>query len=100
MDQQLPKANVDEKLGRVEYKKDTESHIFIKDESVCLEKCPEKFCVTGCPAQVYVWEEGLKKIVVNYENCIECGACRMLCPLDNINCHWPRGGFGVKYKFG
>jgi ferredoxin-like protein FixX len=24
----------------------------------------------------------------------------MVCPFQNIKCHWPRGGFGVQYKFG
>jgi ferredoxin-like protein FixX len=24
----------------------------------------------------------------------------MLCPFDNINCDWPGGGQGVKYKYG
>ena len=57
-------------------------------------------CTTVCPAKVYEWEADHKKIVVNYENCIECGACRMLCPYDNIACEWPRGGFGVQYKLG
>ena len=41
-----------------------------------------------------------KKLVVSYENCIECGAARMLCPYNNIEWHPPRGGFGVSYKYG
>ena len=57
-------------------------------------------CTTVCPAKVYEWEGAHKKIIVNYENCIECGACRMLCPFLNIDCDWPRGGFGVAYKYG
>ena len=56
--------------------------------------------IGSCPATVYDWNAPQKKIIVSYENCIECGACRMLCPFDNIKCHWPRGGFGVQYKFG
>ena len=96
----LPKANVEEKLGYLTYKADHQSHITVPDASVCLNKCRDKPCTTGCPAQVYGWEEGQGKIVVSFENCIECGACRMLCPFDNIKCHWPRGGFGVQYRFG
>ena len=98
---ELPKANVEEKLGYLTYKADHEQpHIHIKEASVCADKCADKPCLTGCPAKVYTWEEAPKKIVVSYENCIECGACRMLCPLDNIKCEWPRGGFGVQYKLG
>jgi ferredoxin like protein len=100
MSDELPKVNVDGKLGTLTYKADHESHIKISDTTVCLEKCSGKPCVTACPAAVYNWEDAQKKIIVSYENCIECGACRMLCPFDNIKCHWPRGGFGVQYKFG
>lgn len=96
----LPKANIEEKLGWLTYKNDHQSHITIPDPKVCLEKCTGKPCTTVCPATVYSWEEEMKKITVSYENCIECGACRMLCPFDNIKCHWPRGGFGVQYKYG
>ena len=96
----LPKANVEEKLGFLTYKADHHSHITIPDTSICEKKCHDKPCTTGCPAQVYNWEQAQKKMIVSFENCIECGACRMLCPVDNISCEWPRGGFGVQYKLG
>jgi len=96
--------NVEEKLGLVSYKPDhTNAHIKIKDASTkspCVTSCKDKPCTFICPAKVYAWEEAQKKILVAYENCIECGACRMLCPFDNIACEWPRGGFGVQYKMG
>jgi ferredoxin like protein len=97
---ELPKANVEEKLGLLTYKNDHQSHISIASPKPCAEECTGKPCTTVCPAQVYNWEAEQKKIIVSYENCIECGACRMLCPFDNIKCQWPRGGFGVQYKFG
>jgi ferredoxin like protein len=100
MTTELPTSNVEEKLGWLTYKNDHQTHITIGDPAVCLEKCEAKPCTTVCPALVYVWEPEPKKIVVSYENCVECGACRMLCPFQNIKCHWPRGGFGVQYKFG
>lgn len=94
-------VNVDEKLGMLTYKADHEhSHIKIKSPNPCASECKDKPCTTVCPAKVYVWEGAQNKIIVNYENCIECGACRMLCPFDNIACEWPRGGFGVQYKMG
>jgi ferredoxin like protein len=37
---------------------------------------------------------------VNFGNCIECGACDIGCPYDNIRCHSPRGGYGVENRFG
>ena len=97
-------VNVDEKLGMLTFKADhSHAHIKIKDDSnksPCIKECKTKPCTTVCPAKVYVWEEPKKKIIVNYENCIECGACRMICPFENITCDWPRGGFGVQYKMG
>jgi ferredoxin like protein len=98
-------VNIDEKLGMLTYKADHSfAHIKIKNEnpadSPCATQCKDKPCTTVCPARVYTWEESQKKIIVAYENCIECGACRMLCPYDNIACEWPRGGFGVQYKLG
>jgi len=96
-------AKVESKLGLLAWKKSPDAHIHIKDSSQnapCVTKCHDKPCTTVCPAKVYEWQEQQKKILVAYENCIECGACRMLCPFENIYCEWPRGGFGVQYKFG
>lgn len=94
---------VEAKLGLLEYRKSPEAHIALRKsgaDAPCVTVCDSKPCTTVCPAKVYEWEEHEKKVLVAYENCIECGACRMLCPFDNISCDWPKGGFGVKYKFG
>lgn len=91
--------SVENKLGTIEFKKDTISHIAIKDTNTCI-KCKEKPCLTSCPAKVYEWNEEKNIIIVNYENCIECGAAVVICPFDNINWFPPRGGFGIKYKYG
>ena len=95
--------SVEAKLGTLEWKKSPDTHITLKDvteKSPCVTSCNNKPCTTVCPAKVYEWEPAHKKVLVAYENCIECGACRMLCPFDNIQCDWPAGGFGVKYKYG
>ncbi|MBI5247176.1 MAG: 4Fe-4S dicluster domain-containing protein [Elusimicrobia bacterium] len=96
-------TSVEAKLGHLEWKKSPETHISLKNsgkDAPCVTSCPDKPCTTVCPAKVYEWEASHNKIIVNYENCIECGACRMLCPSDNIICEWPGGGMGVKYKYG
>ncbi|NNN05974.1 MAG: 4Fe-4S binding protein [Elusimicrobia bacterium] len=95
--------SVESKLGHLEWKKSPDAHILLKKsgaDAPCVSECQGRPCTTVCPAKVYEWEADHKKVVVNYENCIECGACRMLCPFDNINCEWPGGGMGVKYKYG
>ena len=68
-------------------------------KNVCL-KCPNK-TLRRPPARRKVYESGIeaqKKTLVAYENCIECGAARMLCPYYYIVWVPPRGGFGVQYK--
>jgi ferredoxin like protein len=88
-----------EKLGLLTYKNDHQSHIKIIESRACLA-CEKKPCITACPATVYEWDSAQKKIIASYENCIECGAARMLCPYNNIDWVPPRGGFGVAYKYG
>jgi len=93
------RLTIEDKLGLLTYKGDHQTHIKIMNEQTCLN-CAGKPCVTACPATVYMWDEEKKKILVAFENCIECGAARMMCPFNNIDWHPPRGGFGVSYKFG
>lgn len=88
---------LEDKLYTVRFKRDTQSHLVIIDQAVCA-KCEGKPCTTFCPAQVYEWEHG--KILVGYEGCLECGTCRIGCPYANIDWQYPRGGFGVAYKYG
>ncbi|MEW6399018.1 MAG: 4Fe-4S dicluster domain-containing protein [Bacillota bacterium] len=97
-------SSVDDKLYLIRYRVDDRSHLFVSDRQPCLEKCGSKGrpCTVVCPAHVYRWEEeqGEKRIVVEYERCVECGACRIVCPHGNIDWHYPRGGFGIVYRFG
>ncbi|OGR93795.1 MAG: hypothetical protein A2V88_05245 [Elusimicrobia bacterium RBG_16_66_12] len=96
-------TTVEAKLGTLDWKKSPETHITLRNvgpDSPCATQCKDKPCTAVCPAKVYEWEAAHGKIVVNYENCVECGAARMLCPYDNIAFDWPNGGLGVKYKYG
>lgn len=88
---------LEDKLFLLKFKHDDHSHIEIVSQDVCA-RCPDKPCTTTCPADVYHWEGD--RITVSYENCIECGACRMICPYYNIACVMPRGGYGVQYRYG
>lgn len=77
---------------------DSRSHIFLKSPDICLD-CHEKPCTFICPSGVYWWREDTKSLDIRYQQCLECGASLMICPLDNINWVYPRGGYGVEYKF-
>ena len=89
------KVNIDEKLYLNSYIVDVISHLAIKDMHVC-ENCNEKNCLTICPAHVYDIKDN--KITVSYEGCLECGACRIACPHNNIDWNHTKGGFGVQYR--
>ncbi len=88
--------NLEDKLFLVSTKNFKESHILIKIEK-CAD-CQSRICLNICPANVY--EEDGKKIKVSYENCLECGSCRVSCPLNAIEWENPHGGFGVTFKNG
>jgi ferredoxin like protein len=36
----------------------------------------------------------------NYEGCLECGSCKFACPKGAVDFSYPRGGYGVYYKYG
>ncbi len=94
------KVRIEDKLYLVRFKPDHEPHLVIIDQEVCKSKCKDRPCTFFCPAHVYEWEEANAKITVGFENCLECGACRIGCPHQNIEWRYPRGGFGVAFKNG
>ncbi|MCL5263980.1 MAG: 4Fe-4S dicluster domain-containing protein [Chloroflexi bacterium] len=94
------KVRIEDKLYLVRFKPDHEAHLVIIDQEVCRSNCKDRPCTFFCPARVYEWEDANNKITVGFENCLECGACRIGCPHQNIEWRYPRGGFGVAFKFG
>jgi len=90
---------LEDKLYLVKFKPDEKSHLVIKEMEVCAAKC-EKACTRFCPAGVYKWDEVNRYMIVNYEECFECGSCRISCPFGNIDWRYPRGGFGVQFRYG
>lgn len=53
-----------------------------------------------CPAGCYSQTEG-GQVEVSVDGCLECGTCRVLCgPTGEVEWEYPRGGFGVMFKFG
>ncbi|MGX5666680.1 ferredoxin family protein [Rhizobium daejeonense] len=53
-----------------------------------------------CPARCY--EQNDKgQVEITADGCMECGTCRVLCePSGEIEWNYPRGGYGVLFKFG
>ena len=91
-------VNIDDKLGTLKYKPGEASHL-IPNPSDC-SKCQTKPCTNFCPAHVYDWDEDQKKLLVGFENCLECGACRIGCTYQSIGWTYPTAGCGVTFKCG
>lgn len=92
---------VEEKLYQNRYIVDEDHpHIRIRDTAVCRDRCGHQSCTYCCPANCYNREEDGIVVLVT-DGCLECGTCRVICA-DNGNLEWnyPRGGYGISYKFG
>jgi ferredoxin like protein len=89
-------VRLDLKLDTLVHKPDAEPHIDI--DKACCVNCEERLCVVVCPAGLYVWEGD--QLTHNCDGCLECGSCRIVCPHDAITWRYPRGGCGVRYRWG
>ena len=89
-------SSIEDKLFLVRRKKDRLSHIKINSKK--CRRCNHKICLIVCPAKAY--EERHRNIEVSYENCLECGTCRVACTEGAITWENPRGGFGVSFVNG
>ena len=91
-------VNVDDKLAKVKYVPDTEAHLKPDDKQCSI--CKSKVCTFICPAKVYEWDEENQRLIVGYENCLECGACRIACEKKCIEWNYPKGNKGVTFNQG
>jgi ferredoxin like protein len=96
----LDPAAIERKLALNTYNVDaSRAHISIIDHDVCLH-CVRQQCINCCPANCYVpADDG--RVIFSYEGCVECGTCRIVChEFRNIEWTYPRGGFGIQYRYG
>ncbi len=94
----IDKMNLDNKLSTLKYTPDTDSHLKPVQED-CV-KCKNRPCINTCPAGVYEWLESENRLLVKYENCLECGACRIMCEKNSLKWEYPKGTKGVTFKKG
>ncbi|MHA1912427.1 MAG: ferredoxin family protein [Candidatus Kariarchaeaceae archaeon] len=94
----IVKQDIKNKLGNVNFVTDGEenAHITIKPE-ICVQ-CPHYMCMYGCPTRCYNLVDG--KMSFQFEDCVECGTCDLLCDQGSVTWNHPRGSFGVKYIYG
>jgi ferredoxin like protein len=90
---------IEEKLFQNRYRVDEGApHIRVDAEKVPSEQL--KAMVNICPAGCYQnGEDG--KVEVVADGCMECGTCRIVCQeTGEVTWQYPRGGYGVLFKFG
>ena len=90
--------NLDKNLATLKYTPDTVSHLKPNNED--CKTCKYRPCENVCPAGVYEWLENEQKLLVKYENCLECGACRIACEKKSLEWEYPKGTKGVMFKKG
>jgi len=94
----VSKMGVPEKLSVNKYKLDEEGPHIKVDSEACQRICSDKPCLRLCPACVYTEQDG--RIVADSAGCLECGTCQVICPGEALRWSYPRGGFGVVYRYG
>ncbi|MFZ7103404.1 MAG: ferredoxin family protein [Peptococcaceae bacterium] len=88
-----------EKLGVNKFVVDEgKPHIVIKKERLNMEDIQK--CVIACPAGLYaINEDGT--VSFDFAGCLECGTCRVLCADSGVlEWNYPRGTFGVEFRYG
>lgn len=88
------------KLGRDVFKIDTQSPHITIDHEVCRERCSTRPCLYVCPAELYRYQQDRDEVFVDYEGCLECGTCLIVCRDGALSWQYPRAAFGVQYRFG
>ncbi|MBI2996445.1 MAG: 4Fe-4S dicluster domain-containing protein [Candidatus Melainabacteria bacterium] len=86
-------TTIEEKLYITRLQPDIESHIKVNHD-ICLI-CKNKECTQFCPANVFAWSRIDDRLIISYENCIECGACKIGCPYESIKYNHPKAGYGL-----
>ena len=91
--------SVEERLYADEHRPDQVSHLTLTDPDRCID-CAGRECTRVCPAETYRWDGEQRRLTVSFENCLECSACRTVCPHRNIEWRYPMGGMGICYRYG
>jgi ferredoxin like protein len=89
------KTSLEDALNADVWDVDESAHIVV-DTNKCAS-CKTRPCTVVCPANAFTLLGD--KMLYSYEGCLECGTCRVLCPLKAITWKYPLSGRGVQYRF-
>ena len=89
--------NIEEKTSLTRYRLSREKPHITVNREIC-RTCELKPCLYVCPVENYRLEND--EIQFSCDACQECGACRVVCPAGAIEWSYPRGGFGVCFRYG
>lgn len=89
--------SIEEKLVRTRFLINS-GHPHLRLDAAKCRDCDKYYCISVCPADCY--RKDKNGVVVSWENCMECGSCRIVCPYAAIEWNYPEGGFGICYRFG
>lgn len=94
----VKKQTIEESLGLDKFEVDEENAHIMIDKEIC-RRCQKKPCLVICPAQLYTLRDG--EVNFDYAGCLECGTCRVMCKDKGITkWEFPRGSFGVAFRYG
>ncbi len=89
-------VDVSVRLKHSRYKLSRVAHIKVNYDK--CRNCPHRACLTACPAQCYLSHQE-NGTVFNYEGCLECGTCYVVCDQGALEWDFPEGGCGISYRF-
>ncbi len=87
---------IEDKLALNLFHVDRDAHIRI-NQKIC-SACPHKLCTYVCPVENYTLNDD-NEVIFAWEGCLECGTCRIVCDQGSLSWEYPRGGFGISYRY-
>lgn len=93
----MKRLSSEERLGTSKFAVDEEVAHITLDKEIC-SKCKNKVCVIACPAGLYSIQG--EAVTFDYAGCLECGTCRLVCLPKGLKWEYPRGTFGVEFRYG
>lgn len=95
----VPRDLMERRLSTLILDYTEDSHIKLADPSVCHDRCERHPCVEFCPSHVFGWHDDTG-LVIQHTKCVECAACAIGCPEQNLLLQYPGDGHGVTFRYG